>query len=178
MKKSKLVKHQSTDELTYSIFCSLTCLTCSLHRLDINAFWPASCSCYSIFRSLSLYPPILLTVNYIKLHLLAVAVQPVLLTFQCIPLTDRPLLLSIQSFLLLWSKVLLVVHLLTSEILLYLPVGLSCSLYNISSSLYSLSYSLYILRSNGNDIEAKQNEASILRHFLCRSETNKLILKL
>jgi hypothetical protein len=32
--------------------------------------------------------------------------------------------------------------------------------------------------SNGNDIEAKRNEASILRHFLYRSETNKLILKL
>ncbi len=32
--------------------------------------------------------------------------------------------------------------------------------------------------SNGNDIEAKQNEASILRHFLYRSETNQLILKL
>jgi hypothetical protein len=93
------------------------------------------CRCTLLFCSLS-----------IKLHLLAIAVQPVLLTFQCIPLTDLPLLLSIQSFLLLWSKVLLVVHLLTLEILLYLPVGLSCSLYNISSSLYSLSYSLYILR--------------------------------
>ncbi len=34
------------------------------------------------------------------------------------------------------------------------------------------------LLSNGNDIEAKQNEASILRHFLYRSETKKLILKL
>ncbi len=34
------------------------------------------------------------------------------------------------------------------------------------------------LCSNGNDIEAKRNEASILRHFLHRSETNKLILKL
>jgi hypothetical protein len=32
--------------------------------------------------------------------------------------------------------------------------------------------------SNGNDVEAKRNEASILRHFLYRSETNKLILKL
>ncbi len=32
--------------------------------------------------------------------------------------------------------------------------------------------------SNGNDIEAKRNEASILRHFLYRIETNKLILKL
>jgi hypothetical protein len=32
--------------------------------------------------------------------------------------------------------------------------------------------------SNGNDIEAKRNEASIIRHFLYRSETNKLILKL
>ncbi len=32
--------------------------------------------------------------------------------------------------------------------------------------------------SNGNDIEAKRNEASILRHFFYRSETNKLILKL
>ncbi len=32
--------------------------------------------------------------------------------------------------------------------------------------------------SNGNDIEAKRNEASILRHFLYRSKTNKLILKL
>jgi hypothetical protein len=32
--------------------------------------------------------------------------------------------------------------------------------------------------SNGNYIEAKRNEASILRHFLHRSETNKLILKL
>ncbi len=32
MKKSKLVKHQSTGELTYNIFCSLTSLTCSLHR--------------------------------------------------------------------------------------------------------------------------------------------------
>jgi hypothetical protein len=34
------------------------------------------------------------------------------------------------------------------------------------------------MTSNGNDIEAKRNEASILRHFLYRSETNKLILKL
>ncbi len=32
--------------------------------------------------------------------------------------------------------------------------------------------------SNGNDIEAKRNEASILRHFLYRSETKKLIPKL
>jgi hypothetical protein len=32
--------------------------------------------------------------------------------------------------------------------------------------------------SNGNDIEAKRNETSILRHFLYRSETKKLILKL
>ena len=32
--------------------------------------------------------------------------------------------------------------------------------------------------SNGNDIEAKRNESSILRLFLYRSETNKLILKL
>ncbi len=35
-----------------------------------------------------------------------------------------------------------------------------------------------ILTSNGNDIEAKRNEASIIRHFLYQSETNKLILKL
>jgi hypothetical protein len=34
------------------------------------------------------------------------------------------------------------------------------------------------MNSNGNDIEAKRNEASILRHFLYRSETKKLILKL
>ncbi len=34
------------------------------------------------------------------------------------------------------------------------------------------------MSSNGNDIEAKRNEASILRHFLYRSETNKLILKI
>jgi hypothetical protein len=32
--------------------------------------------------------------------------------------------------------------------------------------------------SNGNDIEAKRSEASIIRHFLYRSEANKLILKL
>jgi hypothetical protein len=32
--------------------------------------------------------------------------------------------------------------------------------------------------SNGNDIEAKRNKASILRHFLYRRETNKLIPKL
>jgi hypothetical protein len=36
----------------------------------------------------------------------------------------------------------------------------------------------HIQASNGNDIEAKRKEASILRHFLYRSETNKLILKL
>ena len=41
----------------------------------------------------------------------------------------------------------------------------------------ALAYRL-VLFSNGNDIEAKRNEASILRHFLYRSETNKLILKL
>jgi hypothetical protein len=35
-----------------------------------------------------------------------------------------------------------------------------------------------VFSSNGNDIEAKQNEASILRHFLYQSDTNKLILKL
>jgi hypothetical protein len=35
-----------------------------------------------------------------------------------------------------------------------------------------------VRRSNGNDIEAKRNEASIIRHFLYRSKTNKLILKL
>jgi hypothetical protein len=32
--------------------------------------------------------------------------------------------------------------------------------------------------SNGNDIEAKRNEASIIRHFFYQIETNKLILKL
>ncbi len=32
--------------------------------------------------------------------------------------------------------------------------------------------------SNGNDIEAKQNEALIIRHFFYRSKTDKLILKL
>ncbi len=37
---------------------------------------------------------------------------------------------------------------------------------------------LQLQSSNGNDIEAKRNEASILRHFLYRSETIKLILKL
>jgi hypothetical protein len=30
--------------------------------------------------------------------------------------------------------------------------------------------------SNGNDIEAKRNEASIIRHFFYRSETKELIL--
>jgi hypothetical protein len=44
--------------------------------------------------------------------------------------------------------------------------------------LYSLTSQLSVMRSNGNDIEAKRNEASILRHFLYRRETNKLILKL
>ena len=43
-------------------------------------------------------------------------------------------------------------------------------------SRWKVSYRL--VPSNGNDIEAKQNEASIIRHFLYRSETNKLILKL
>ncbi len=32
--------------------------------------------------------------------------------------------------------------------------------------------------SNGNDIEAKRSEASIIRHFLYQSETNKLILEI
>ncbi len=32
--------------------------------------------------------------------------------------------------------------------------------------------------SNGNDIKAKRNEASIIRHFLYRRETNKLIPKI
>jgi hypothetical protein len=35
-----------------------------------------------------------------------------------------------------------------------------------------------VLTSNGNDIETKRNKASIIRHFLYRSESNKLIPKL
>ena len=125
------------------LYCSVTSLTCSLH-IDINACFLACLVLVLQHLQVAVAVPSYIFCSLsIKLHLLAV---PVLLTFQCIPLTDRPPLLSLQSFLLLWSKVLLVVHLLTSEILLYLPVGLSCSLYNISSSLYSLSYSLYIMR--------------------------------
>jgi hypothetical protein len=47
----------------------------------------------------------------------------------------------------------------------------ACQRSNPCSSIYNISI------SNGNDIEAKQNEASILRHLLYRSETKKLILK-
>ncbi len=55
-----------------------------------------------------------------------------------------------------------------------LPPTLSC----VEEPMMIQPESLGLPPSNGNDIEAKRNEASILRHFLYRSKTKKLIPKL